>query len=134
MKRKLIFDIYVFITTCIITTKLLGRYLCHGGLLVSDCILYTGADPGGGAHPAHAPLKLEKIWLFGVKSWFFIRNTPNIFPPPSARRNFFKCAPPPLTWNPGSALDIYSNPPSNQCFGTHMICFIYLLLKFIFPK
>ena len=23
------------------------------------------------------------------------RNTPNIFAPPSARRNFFKCAPPP---------------------------------------
>ena len=42
-----------------------------------------------------------KTWFFGVKSWFFTRNTPNIFAPPSARRNFFKCAP--LTWNPGSA-------------------------------
>ena len=40
------------------------------------------------------PLNLEKIWFFGVKSWFFTRNTPKIFPPPSARRNFFKCAPP----------------------------------------
>ena len=29
------------------------------------------------------------------------RNTPKIFAPPSARRNFFKSAP--LTWNPGSA-------------------------------
>jgi hypothetical protein len=29
-----------------------------------------------------------------VKSWIFTRNTPNIFVPPSARRNFFKCAPP----------------------------------------
>ena len=37
----------------------------------------------------------EKIWFFGVKSWFFTRNTPNNFAPPSARRNFFKCAPPP---------------------------------------
>jgi hypothetical protein len=34
-----------------------------------------------------------------------------MFAPPSARRNFFKCAPP-LTWNPGSAPEhdiIYSN-------------------------
>jgi hypothetical protein len=38
-------------------------------------------------------LKLEKIWFFGVKSWFFTRNTPTIFAPPSARCNFFKCAP-----------------------------------------
>jgi hypothetical protein len=51
---------------------------------------------------------LEKIWFFGVKSWFFTRNTPTTFAPPSARRNFFNCAPPPppppppLTWNPGS--------------------------------
>jgi hypothetical protein len=30
------------------------------------------------------PLKLEKIRFFGVKSWFFTRNTPNIFAPPSA--------------------------------------------------
>ena len=44
----------------------------------------------------------KKIWIFGVKSWFFTRNTPKLFAPPSARRNFFKCAPP-LTWNPGSA-------------------------------
>jgi hypothetical protein len=63
-----------------------------------------GADPG--AHQAHAPLKLEKIWFFGVKSWFFTRNTPKMFAPPSAWRPFFKCAP--LTWNPGSALVICS--------------------------
>jgi hypothetical protein len=37
------------------------------------------------------PLKLEKIWFFGVKSWFFTRNTPKIFAPPSARRNFLEC-------------------------------------------
>jgi hypothetical protein len=48
---------------------------------------------------------LEKIWFFGVKSWFFTRNNPTNFTPPSSQRNFFKCAPPPtpLTWNPGSA-------------------------------
>ena len=38
----------------------------------------------GGAHPARAPLKLENIWFFGVKSWFFTRNTAKIFAPPSA--------------------------------------------------
>ena len=49
------------------------------------------------------PLKLEKILFFGVKSWFFTRNTPKMFAPFSARRNFFKYAPlleildPPLT-------------------------------------
>ena len=35
------------------------------------------------AHPA-PPLELEKIWFLGVKSWFFTRNTQNIFAPPSA--------------------------------------------------
>ena len=54
----------------------------------------AGADP------------LEKIWFFGVKSWFFTRNTPTMFAPPSVRRNFFKCAPAPemhvcfRTWRP----------------------------------
>ena len=60
-----------------------------------------------GAHRARAPLKLEKIWFFGVKSWFFTRNTQKHFASPSARRNFFKSAP--LTWNPGSAPDIDLN-------------------------
>ena len=58
---------------------------------------FAGADPWGGG------LKLEKIWFFGVKSWFFTRNTSKMFAPPAARRNFFKFTPPPLTWNPGSA-------------------------------
>jgi hypothetical protein len=31
-----------------------------------------------------------------VKSWFFTRKKNKIFAPPSARRNFFKCAPPSL--------------------------------------
>jgi hypothetical protein len=44
---------------------------------------WSGADPGG-AHPARAPPKIGKIWFFGVKSWFFTRNTPKIFAPPSA--------------------------------------------------
>ena len=70
-------------------------------MLISFWINVTGADPWGRTHPVRAPtLKLEKIWLFGVKSWFFTRNTPTMFAPPSARRNFFKCVL--LTWNPGS--------------------------------
>ena len=63
--------------------------------------LYT---PGCYLFPVYIPgadSELEKILFFGVKSWFFTRNTPKMFAPPSARRIFFKCAP--LTWNPGSA-------------------------------
>ena len=54
------------------------------------------------------PPKIGKNMIFFcLKSWFFTQNTPNIFNPPSARRNFFKFAP--LTWNPGSAPDIDLN-------------------------
>ena len=38
----------------------------------------------------------KKYDFFVVKSWFFTRNTPTFFAPPSARRDFFKCAPPNL--------------------------------------
>jgi hypothetical protein len=34
------------------------------------------------------PPQLDKIRFFGVKSWFFTRNTPTILAPPSARCNF----------------------------------------------
>jgi hypothetical protein len=45
--------------------------------------------------PPPPPPKLGKIYdFFGVKSWFFTRNTPTFFSPPAARRNFFECAPP----------------------------------------
>ena len=49
---------------------------------------FAGADPERGA-----PLKLEKIWFFCVKSWFFTRNTPTIFAPPSAigKNKIFWC-------------------------------------------
>jgi hypothetical protein len=40
----------------------------------------------------------------GQLDWIHIRNIPKIFAPPSARRNFFKCAL--LTWIPGSAPDL----------------------------
>ena len=54
---------------------------------------------------SHLPPQLEKIWFFGVKSWFFTRNIPKFFAPPSARRIFFKCTP--LTGNPGSAPEMW---------------------------
>ena len=63
-----------------------------------------------------------KIRFFGVKSWFFTWNTPTFFAPPSARCNFFKCAPP-LSWNPGSApgidrtLNLPQYPGSNNYFS-----------------
>ena len=45
----------------------------------------SGADPGGGGRTRRAPLKIGKNMIFfGVKSWFFTRNTPKIFAPPSA--------------------------------------------------
>ena len=82
--------------------------------------LSSGADPGGGRTRRAPPLKLEKK-KFGVKSWFFTRNTQTNFAPPSAigrnmifwrkivifhtkypkifraslRSAQFKCAPPP---------------------------------------
>jgi hypothetical protein len=55
-------------------------------------------DPGGGG-----PKTWKNMIFFGVKSWFFTRNTPTIFAPPSTRRYFFKWAP--ITWNPGFAPD-----------------------------
>ena len=61
--------------------------------IVSYSVHIRGGFRGGGA-PGAPPLKLEKIRFFGIKSWFFTRNTPKFFAPPSARRNFFKCAPP----------------------------------------
>jgi hypothetical protein len=46
-------------------------------------VVIRGGSRGGRTRRA-PPLKLEKIWFFGVKSWFFTRNTPQIFAPPSA--------------------------------------------------
>ena len=64
-------------------------------MLISFWIDVPGADQGGGrTRCAPLPYNWKKYDFFGVKSWFFTRNTPKIFAPPSARRNFFKCAPP----------------------------------------
>jgi hypothetical protein len=61
-----------------------------------------------GAYPGDAPgtpsLKLEKIWFFDVKSWFFTRNTQNFSHLPPLGAIFLSA--PPLTWNPGSALSM----------------------------
>jgi hypothetical protein len=82
-------------------------------------LAYRGGSRGGCTRCA-PPLKLEKIWFFGVKSWFFTRNTPKMFAPPSARCNFFKCAP--LTWNPGSAPGLsISQQTQSDIFHTKML-------------
>ena len=73
---------------CVVLCQLLFVFFSFGYSI-------PGADPGG------TPPKIGKNMIFGVQSWFFTRNTPKMFAPSSARRNFFKCAP--LTRNPGSA-------------------------------
>jgi hypothetical protein len=67
----------------------------------------AGADPGG-AHPARTPPKIGKNMIFWRKIVIFHTKYPKFFAPPSARRNFFKCAP--LTWNPGSSPDQCLSP------------------------
>ena len=93
----------------------------------------------GGAHPARAPLKLEKIWFVGVKSWFFHTKYPKNFRASlaigknkifwrkivifhtkylqnfraSLRSTQFFLSAPPLTWYPWSA------PASGTVFINH---------------
>jgi hypothetical protein len=50
--------------------------VCAGIFICIRNSLDPGVDPG-------APHKLEKIWFFCVKSWFFTRNTPKCSPLPS---------------------------------------------------
>ena len=58
---------------------------------------FPGGGGGGGRAPPPPPPKIGKKYdFFGVRSWFFTRNTPKIFAPPCARRIFLKCAPPNL--------------------------------------
>jgi hypothetical protein len=111
----------VFLNMLIVQWKY-RKFIWNSGKVNRTAFNSSGADPRG-VHPARAPLKLEKIWYFGVKSWFFTRNTPKMFAPPSAigkimiffvvkswfftrnapkffappsaRRDFYKCAPPP---------------------------------------
>ena len=52
-----------------------------------------GRIQGGDAPGARPPLKLEKIRFFWRKIVIFHTKYPKNFAPPSARRNFFKCAP-----------------------------------------
>ena len=84
-------------------------------ILFSIDIIFQGRIQGGGGGGAPAPLKLAKIWFFWRKIVIFHMKYPKNFAPPSARRNFFKCAPPPLTWNPGSAPVFYFCFVSKYC-------------------
>jgi hypothetical protein len=71
-------------------------------------LVSRGGSRGGSALP---PLKLEKIRFFGTKSWFFTRNTPKIFAPPSARCNWFR-----FWWNIlcQNAVEIHDSPHGNK--------------------
>ena len=88
-----LFDLFVLVLLVIVVCVLL-RYTAFDYPVDIFKLLHqwshtnAGADPGRGAPgaPPPPPLKLEKIWFFGVKLWFFTRNTPKIFAPPSARR------------------------------------------------
>jgi hypothetical protein len=51
---------------------------------------------GGFCNPQLLNQGRKRYDFFCVKWWFFTRNTPKMFAPPSARRNFLKCAPPNL--------------------------------------
>ena len=56
----------------------------------------TGADPGGGGGGGASvrPPKIGKNMIFWRKIVIFHTKHPNNLAPPSARRNFFKYAPP----------------------------------------
>ena len=100
-------------------------YVFHIKTMFSSSL--PGADPGV------PPLKLEKIRFFGIKSWFFTRNTPKMFVSPSARHNFFKC-PSSLTWNSGSTPEydywfLKQNIQYNLCI--HDICIHWYMVNYI---
>jgi hypothetical protein len=58
-------------------------------------VAYIRGGSRGCAPGARTPKIGKKYDFFGVRSWFFTRNTPKMFAPPYARRNFLKWAPPP---------------------------------------
>ena len=103
-------------------------------------LMSRGGFRGGGGERTRCapPLKLEKIWFFGVKSWFFTRNTPKIFAPPSVRCHFFKYTPPPnlKSWiRPwwGIWFDILKyNDNHFFNFKKHRVSFFYGFLSALF--
>jgi hypothetical protein len=81
-KSQQSFTIYIINKPNIDNTK---HKLSRSISLYNECYFFSRIKPTsrGGSRRA-PPLKLEKISFFGVKSWFFTRNTPKIFAPPSA--------------------------------------------------
>ena len=75
-------------------TRLTLYFRQRKGTIQGRSICRYNCRGGSRGRTRRAPLKLKKIWFFGVKSWFFTRNTPTIsrFPPLGA---IFLSAPPP---------------------------------------
>ena len=74
------------------------------------------------------PLKLQKNKIFWRKIVIFHTKYPKNFALPSARRNFFKCAP--LAWNPGSAPEYIIQP--SMIYTTFQISNWILYFKHFF--
>ena len=63
---------------------------------LQNTTLHRGRSRGGGAHLARAPPRIGKNMIFWRKIVIFHTKYHKNFAPPSARCNFFKCAPPNL--------------------------------------
>ena len=57
--------------------KIIQVKLNSAPIFIRATLYIRGGSMGGRTRRA-PPLKLGKIWFFGVKSWFFKRNTPNV--------------------------------------------------------
>ena len=87
----------------------------HHRFVISAIYIYiSGADPEW-AHPARAPPKIGKNMIFWRKIVIFHTKYPKYFRASLRSAQIFLSAPPPLTWNPGSA-PVYSNRISFMYF------------------
>jgi hypothetical protein len=67
----------------------IGCFFQFHFFVTGDQILYNVDKDKQLKAYALPPLKLEKIWFFGVKSWFFTRNTPKFSRLPPLGAIFF---------------------------------------------
>ena len=95
------------------------RFICGGNGSIQKKLaigtLDTGADLGGGAHPARpAPPKIGKKYDFWRKIVIFHTKYPKHFRASLRSRKFFKCAPPNMkSWiRPCDIIKLVSSTPS----------------------